>query len=358
MLYGHFKQHFFSAIVVNKDGFLANKSTLATSGTEAEDYVMDYSADLAFKATSNGFSKNGRLEFFFGPNQYHILAKYDRDYDEVIDYGWAIFGTVNRWITIPLFNMMEGWGMSYGLIILLITLIIKMLLLPITYKNYLSSAKMKVLKPEIEAISKKFPDKKDSAKKQQATMALYSQTGVSPLAGCIPMLIQMPILYAMFRFFPSSIELRQESFLWADDLSAYDSIFELGFEIPIYGDHISLFTLLMAASTILYTRMNSGQMSMGGSTPGMPNMKVMMYLFPVMMLFFFNNYSSALSYYYFLANCISMGQMWFVNKYFINEDKIRAKIETNKKKKKKKSKFATRLEEVQKKQRAAKGGAK
>lgn len=346
-----FKQHFFSAFVVNEKGFLANESSVSTKMFDSKKYVKGYAADLVFPAVNNGNAKNARLEFFFGPNKFDVLEPSGRGYEEVIDFGWAIFGWVNRYMILPLFNTLEGWGLGYGWIILIITIFIKMLLLPITYKTYLSSAKMRVLRPEIEAINKKFPDKKDSMKKQQATMALYSKTGVNPLAGCIPMLIQMPILYAMFRFFPSSIELRQESFLWADDLSSYDSVLDLGFEIPLYGDHVSLFTLLMAISTIFYTRLNSGQMSMGGGA-GMPNMKIMMYMFPIMMLFFFNSYSSALSYYYFLANSISIGQMWLVKNYFINEEKIRSQIEENKKKPKKKSRFAQRLEDVQKQQRA------
>ena len=228
-----------------------------------------------------------------------------------------------------------------------------MLLLPVMYRNYKSSARMKVIRPEIKEITDKFPDKKDAMKKQQATMALYRETGVNPLSGCWPLFIQMPILYAMFRFFPSSIELRQQGFLWAEDLANYDSILDLGFEIPIYGDHISLFTLMMAASTIFYTRMNSASMSMaGGGQPGMPNMKMMMYLFPIMMLFFFNNYSAGLSYYYFLSNLMSIGQMWLVKKYFIDEKKIRATIEANKKdpKRKKKGGFAKRLDEMQQQQ--------
>ena len=236
------------------------------------------------------------------------------------------------------------------------TIFIKMLLFPVTWKTYLSSAKMRVLKPEIAEITAKHKD--DAMKKQQATMALYKSAGVNPLAGCVPMLIQMPILFAMFRFFPASIELRQQSFLWADDLSSYDSILELPFTIWQYGDHVSLFTLLMAGSMVFYTKMNSGQMGMGMDTGGgggasemMANqMKIMMYLMPIMMLFFFNSYSSGLSYYYFVANVISMAQMMAIKKWFIDEDKIHKKIQLNKAKPsgKKKSKFQKRLEDMAK----------
>ncbi len=345
-----FKQNFFSAFIVNEKGFLPNESMVKREHLTGNAYTCGLKADLVFEAHEGGANPSARLEFMFAPNHFQTLQRYNRDYEQVIDLGWGIFGWVNQYLVIKVFNWLEGTGMSYGIIILILTLLIKSILLPITYRTYKSSAKMRVLKPEMEALTKKYPDKKDAMKKQQEQMALYRKTGVNPLAGCVPMLIQMPILYAMFRFFPSSIELRQEGFLWADDLSAYDSILDLGFNIPFYGAHISLFTLLMAGSTILYTRMNSGQMTMGAQ-PGMPNMKVMMYLFPVMMLFFFNSYSSGLSYYYFLANMISIGQMWLVKNYFINEGKIREKIEENKKRPKKKSKFQERLEEVQRQQR-------
>ncbi len=305
---------------------------------------------------TNAANAHADMSFYFGPNEYKTLKAGDPDngdnkgYEHIIDLGWGIFGYVNQYVIIPIFNFLEWVGLGYGLIIFLLTIIIKIILLPLMYKNYKSSAKMRVLKPEIDELNKKYPDKKDSVKKQQAQMKLYRETGVSPMAGCIPMIIQMPILYAMFRFFPSSIELRQESFLWADDLSGYDSILDLGFDIPLYGDHISLFTLLMAASTFFYTRMNSSQMSMPQQS-GMPNMKIIMNFFPIMMIFFFNNFSAALSYYYFIANATSIGQMLLIKKYFINEDKIRATIEENKKKPKKKSKFASRMEEMQKQQR-------
>jgi len=348
-----FKQYFFSSFVYSESGFKSDYGDLITEKLNEEE-----GKTFNFKASNLGIPINNygngttNLEFYFGPNHLQTLDDFDRQYEEVIDYGWGIFGTMNKWVVIPIFNWLRGLGIgSYGIIILILTVIIKLALSPLTYKNYLSSAKQKVLKPEVEEINKKYKDG-DAMKKQQAMMALYKKTGVNPMAGCIPMIIQLPILYAMFRFFPSSIELRQQSFLWADDLSAYDSIFEWSQQIPvissIYGNHVSLFTLLMAASTLLYTRMNSSQMTMP-SQPGMPNMKMIMYIFPFMMLFFFNKFASGLSYYYLLANLFSMGQMYVIKNYVIDEDKIRAQIASNKKKPAKaKSKFQKRLEEMAK----------
>jgi len=243
----------------------------------------------------------------------------------------------------------SGFNLNYGIVILIVTILIKLLLFPVTWKNYLSSAKMRVLKPEIDEINKKFEGKAAAMEKQQAVMALYRQTGVNPMAGCIPVLLQMPILYAMFRFFPASIELRQEGFLWADDLGAYDVLFYLPFDIPFYGMHVSGFTVLMAISTFIYTRMSTSQMP-DTTQPGMPNMKLIMNIFPFMMLFFFNSMPAGLSFYYFAANVISIGQMWFIKEYIIDETKIREKIENNKKKPKKQSSFQTRLADMQKSQ--------
>ena len=251
-----------------------------------------------------------------------------------------------------MFNMLRGTGLGMGLIILLVTLFVKIIITPLTYKNYKSSAKMRVLKPEIDKINEKYVDKKDPMKKQQETMALYKATGVNPMAGCLPMIIQMPILLAVFRFFPSSIYLRHESFLWADDLSSFDSVWDFGFDIPLYGDHMSLFAILMAISTLFYTLMNSSQMNT--SQPGMPNMKIIMYFFPIMMLFFFNSYSAGLSYYYLCGNLMNMGIMWAIKKYMIDEDKLRLQLAENKKKPKKQSAFQKRLEDMQKKQQQGK----
>ena len=347
-----FKQNFFSAFLVNETGFSDNGSKVwTTTFQESDEYLLGYGADMRIDVQDRS-RPAAHLEFLFIENSLEKLGSYERDYEEVVDLGWAIFGWVNRFLVIPIFNLLQSTGMAYGIIILLLTIFIKIILFPLMYRNYKSSAKMRVLRPEINAINEKFPDKADAMKRQQGTMELYRKTGVNPFSGCVPMLIQMPILYAMFRFFPAAIELRGESFLWADDLSGYDSIIDLGFEIPFYGDHVSLFTLMMAASTLIYTRMNSANMSMP-SQPGMPNMKVMMYIFPFMMIFFFNSFSSALSYYYFLSNVISITQIWAVKRFMIDEDKIREKIDENKKKPKKKSRFQERLEEVQRQRATA-----
>jgi YidC/Oxa1 family membrane protein insertase len=262
----------------------------------------------------------------------------------MIPLGWGIFGYVNKLAVIPLFDLLKDTGLGYGIIILILTLLIKTVLMPFTYKAYMSTAKMRVLKPEIEEINEKFEGKDDPMAKQQATMALYSKAGVNPMGGCLPMLFQMPILIALFRFFPASIELRQEPFLWADDLSSYDSILDLPFDIPFYGDHVSLFTLLMTISTILYTRFN---MSMQAGSPQMEQMKWMMYLMPVMMLGWFNSYASGLSYYYFLANMVTFGQN-YAFKFLVDDEAIHKKLQENKKKPKKQSGFQKRLEDMAK----------
>lgn len=345
-----FKQNFFSAILISPTGFV-DGSEIGIKQLEDETHNKSYSAKLYFDERASSRVELP-MQWYLGPNHYQTLKNTGvEELDRVIDLGWGIFGWMNKWLVIPIFNWLDGSGLSYGIIILILTIIIKMILFPLTYRNYKSSAKMKVLKPEIEEINEKFKDG-DAMKKQQATMALYKKAGVNPMSGCVPMLIQMPILYAMFRFFPASIELRQESFLWADDLSSYDAILTWDAQIPllssIYGNHMSLFTLLMAISTILYTRINSSQMPTGGA--GMPNMKLMMYIFPVMMLFIFNKFSAGLSYYYFTANVISMLQMLVIKKYIIDEDKIHAQIQANKAKPKKKSNFQKRLEEMQRQQ--------
>lgn len=343
-----FKQNFFSAILMRTDEqFLGgSNSRLVTHPFEDDaDSLMTqyYLAEIPLGSTDTF-----KARLFLGPNDYKTLRGYGMEMDKIINLGWGIFGWVNRFLVIKIFDWLETFGMSYGLIILILTLVIKTILAPLTWKNYLSSAKMRVLKPEIDALNEKFKDA-EPMKKQQATMDLYRKTGVSPFAGCLPMLVQLPILYAMFRFFPNAIQLRQEGFLWADDLSSYDSIATLPFTIPAYGDHVSLFTLLMAASTFFYTMFNSSNMPTQ-TQPGMPNMKVIMYIFPFMMLFFFNSFASSLSYYYFLANLTSIIQMVLIKKFLIDEDKIREKIAENKKKRGKmgKSKFQKKLEEMAK----------
>ncbi len=338
-----FKQQFFSAIFIAKDGF--QKPTLLRSKkNDNSKFIKDLYAkfELPYKHQKE---ETLSFEFFFGPNHYKTLKSYNSGFEEIIDLGFMWIDTiVNKYIIINLFNFLNNYISNYGIIILLLTIIIKICLAPFTYKTYLSQAKMKVLKPEIDKINEKYKGGKDPMKMQQETLALYRKTGVNPMGGCLPMLFQFPILIAMFRFFPASIELRQESFLWADDLSAYDSILDLPFNIPFYGDHVSLFTLLMTISTLLYTRTNTSM-----ATGQMAQMKWMMYLMPIMFLGFFNSYAAALSYYYFLANMITFSQQ-FVMKRFIDEKAILSELERNKKKPKKKSKFQKKLEELQKKQ--------
>tara|TARA_B100001758_G_C18416564_1_gene620389 strand:- start:3328 stop:5145 length:1818 start_codon:yes stop_codon:yes gene_type:complete len=336
-----FKQQFFSAIFISENGF--NKPTsLVSNKNENSKYIKDLSAKFELPYNHRR-DEQLNYKFFFGPNHYKTLELYNSGFEELIPLGWGIFGWVNQYIIINIFDFLSKYMNNYGLIILILTVIIKLALSPFTYKAYLSQAKMKVLKPEIDKLNEKNKGK-DPMKIQQETMNVYRKAGVNPMGGCLPMLFQFPILIAMFRFFPASIELRQESFLWADDLSAYDSIYNLGFEIPFYGDHISLFTLLMTISTLLYTRMNSSM-----ATGQMAQMKWMMYLMPIMFLGFFNNYAAGLSYYYFLANMFTFGQQYFMKK-FIDEDAILSQLEENKKKPRKKSKFQKKLEEMQRKQ--------
>lgn len=345
-----FKQDFFTVAMVKDDGFNSNGSEISIT-TLPNDTLFSkrYGAKLFFAEEPSDHAVLD-MRMYLGPNQFNTLRRTGiPQFSRIIDLGWGIFGWMNRFLVIPIFNFLHGFNLSYGIIILVLTIAIKVLLLPIAYRNYKSSAKMRALKPEIDAINAKF-GKEDMLKRQQATMDLYRKAGVSPMAGCVPMLLQLPVLYAMFRFFPSSIELRQQPFLWADDLSSYDSILNLPFTIPAYGSHVSLFTLLMAASTILYTLVNQKQMP---QQQGMPNMKVMMYLFPVMMLFFMNSLPSGLSYYYLLANVISILQTTVITRWLMNEDKLRAELLANMKKPRKKSKWQLRMEEIQKQQQQA-----
>jgi len=341
-----FKQQYFSAALIS-EGFSKENAFAETIETEDPRYLKGMAANLGLELKGAG-EPSAAFQFYVGPNHYQTLSDLEIGLEDQIDLGWPIISWVNTLIVIPVFNFLDEYtGLSYGIIILLLTLFIKTILFPLTWKNYVSSARMKVLKPEIEEINQKFGDK-DPMQKQQAVMGLYRQAGVNPMAGCIPMILQMPILYAMFRFFPASIELRQEGFLWATDLSTYDSIFNLPFEIPFYGDHVSLFTILMAISTFLYSKYN---MDMSGGMAGnaqMSQMKIMIYFMPVMLLVFFNNYAAGLSYYYFTANIISVGQQFVIKKYFINEEKIHAKIQANKAKPSKKSGFQKRLEDMAK----------
>lgn len=338
-----FKQQFFSSVLMAKDGW-EGPTKIETSRDEENDTIVKTCEAKLSIPFGHRDMEQVELQWYFGPNHYSSLKAYDLGLEEMIPLGWGIFGWVNKFMVIPVFNLLKDTGLGYGIIILILTVLLKMALMPFTYKAYMSTAKMRVLKPEIEEINKKFEGKDDPMAKQQATMALYNKAGVNPLGGCLPMLFQMPILIALFRFFPASIELRQEAFLWADDLSSYDSILDLPFEIPFYGDHVSLFTLLMTISTVFYTRLN---MSMQAGNPQMEQMKWMMYLMPVMMLGWFNNYASGLSYYYFLANVMTFGQNFAFRK-FVDDDAIHKKLQENKKKPKKKSSFQKRLEDMAK----------
>ncbi|MFU8844512.1 MAG: membrane protein insertase YidC, partial [Bacteroidales bacterium] len=337
-----FKHRFFSSTLIAKDYFSNAKVKAFEKEGGNDRYLRSMETDIGLPFNLSSHEKIA-LAFYFGPNKFKTLRQYKLDLERQIPLGWSFFlmAWINRYAVLPVFNFLENFGWNYGIIILVLTILLKIVLFPIAYKSYLSSAKMRVLKPEMEELAKKFPKKEDAMKKQQATMDLYRQAGVNPMAGCVPMLLQFPILIAMFRFFPSAFELRQQSFLWADDLSSYDSILDLPFTIPFYGDHVSLFTLLMTVSTILYTKVS--QDMMGSTQQQMPGMKTMMYIMPVMFLGLFNNYASGLSYYYFLANVITFGQIYLIRK-TIDESKIRKQIEINKKKPKKKSKWQERLE--------------
>ena len=335
-----FKQQFFSTIIRAENNNFNNGTEFKVINDEKDKYVKVMSLRSQLEDGKSNYS------IFFGPNDYNDLKSYDRGYENILPLGFMWIDTVvNKYIIIKLFDFLKNSAglLNFGIIILVLTLIIKFSLAPFTYKSYLSQAKMKVLKPEVDKINEKYKEK-DPLKAQQESMNLYRKAGVNPMGGCLPMLFQFPILIAMFRFFPASIDLRQNAFLWADDLSAYDSIYYLGFEIPFYGSHISLFTLLMCVSTLMYTHMNS---QMSGNQ--MPGMKFMMYLMPVMFLGFFNNYASALSYYYFLANIFTFCQMFIMRK-LVDEKAILAQLEANKKKPRKKSRFQKKLEELQRKQ--------
>lgn len=343
-----FKQQYFNSTLIAKDVPFHSDSKLKTieiaEGT-SPNYVQGMEASLAIPYGGN-VNETFAMQYYFGPNRHEDLQAAGYNLDETLDYGWGIFGWVNMFLIRPVFDFLNGFNISIGIIILLLTLIIKSFLFPITWKTYVSSAKMRVLKPEIAELTEKF--KNDKMKKQQATMALYRQTGVNPMAGCIPMLIQMPILFALFRFFPATFDLRQKSFLWAEDLSTYDSIYTLPFDIPMYGDHISLFTLLMAISMIFYTKVNSQMTAgMGGDDGGMmaSQMKIMTWMMPIMMLFFFNSYAAGLSLYYLIANVITIGQQYAIRTWIVDEDKLHAKLQANKTKKKKKSGFSAKLQQ-------------
>lgn len=361
-----FKQQFFTSTMIAKSADFSTASLKVNVPAKNEtSYLKTMTADLDFRV-DNLDNSSFDMMMYVGPSQYKLLKEYDMKLERQVPLGWGFFllQWCNRYIIIPVFNWLESYGISYGIIILILSLFIKLLVTPVNYKTYISSAKMRALKPEIEALNKKFPkadqNQDEMMKKQQATMALYKSAKASPMAGCLPALIQMPILIAMYRFFPSAYELRQQSFLWADDLSSYDSILDLSFNIPLYGNHVSLFTLLMTISTIAYTYMNNKLMTPAtGNNDQQRMMKIMMYIMPIMFLFMFNSFSSGLTYYYLLINLITFAQ----NGIFmltVNQDKLRAQLLANMKKPVQKSKWQQRMEEMvrQQQEMAKKQGRK
>jgi YidC/Oxa1 family membrane protein insertase len=357
-----FKQHFFSAILLTRKPFETSK---LYSNNLVHDVKVDTVYTKQFKANvplafTNG-EVNYKMDWYFGPTDYKTLKQYDRNIEKIIPLGWGIFGWINKFIFIPLFGFLSGY-ISLGIAIIVFTILIKLAMSPITYKSFLSQAKMKVLRPEINELNQKYS--KDAMKKQQETMKLYNKAGVNPMAGCIPALIQLPFMYASFQFFPSAFELRQKSFLWADDLSSFDEIAKLPFNIPLYGGHISLFPILAAIAIFFYMKMTSGDQQMAApQQEGMPDMgkimKIMIYLSPVMMLIFFNGYGAGLSLYNFISNLITIGIMLVIKNYIIDSNKIHAQIQENKlKEPKKQSKFQLKMQEMMEQAEAQKAQQK
>jgi len=352
-----YKQHFFSSILLSDKPF---NNALMTSENLVKDEKKDSIFTKKFTLKTPLALDNGELNYgmkwYYGPTDYKTLKQYEKtDLSEIADLGWGIFGTINRWIFIPIFDMLEGFIGNYGLIIILMTIVVRILMSPLVYKSYLSSAKMKVIRPELNELAKKYPGKENAMKRQQETMAIQRKAGVSMMSGCVPALLQMPVFFALFKFFPSSIALRGKSFLWAEDLSSYDTIFTLPFDIPFYGNHVSLFPILASVAIFFYMKMNQSQQAnmQAPTQEGMPDMgkimKIMIYFSPIMMLFFFNNYASGLSLYYFVSNLLTIAIMLVIKNYVIDEDKIHAQIEENKKRpEKKKSKFRERLDAAMK----------
>ena len=323
---------------------------LSDDETLDEAFTKRYSTSVPLAIS--GSELTTALQFYFGPTDYKTLKSYNQDLESSVPLGWGIFGWINRFIFLPLFSFLTSF-LPHGIAIIVLTIIVRLAMSPVTYKSYVSQIKMKILRPEVDEINKKYA--KDAVKKQQEVMSLYSRAGASPMSGCVPALLQMPVFFALFTFFPVAFSLRQKPFLWADDLSSYDAVVDLPFNIPFYGDHISLFPILASVAIFFYTRMTTGQQSMP-QQPGMPNMKVIMYLMPLMMLFFFNNYASGLSLYYFVSNLLTIILMLVIKNYIIDDDKILLQIEENKKKPKKAGGFSARLqkamEEAEKQKRA------
>lgn len=350
-----FKQQFFSSVFIAPQNVSSANMAFDTAAPGSE-LLKSFSVQMAvpYSAQVEGYD----FAFYFGPNKYAILKKVtdnngaDLHMERLIPLGWGIFGWVNRWCVIPVFDFLRNYIGSFGIIILILVILVKLVISPLTYKSYVSMAKMRLIKPQVDEFNKKYPKKEDAMKKQQATMELYKKAGINPMGGCIPMLIQLPILIAMFRFFPASIELREQPFLWADDLSSYDSIVNLPFSIPFYGDHVSLFALLMAVSLFGYSYFNYQQTA--SSQPQMAGMKFMMvYMMPIMMLLWFNSYSSGLCYYYLLSNLFTIGQTLVIRR-IVDDEKIHAVMQANaaRKSKGKKSKFQQRYEELMRQQEA------
>ena len=347
--YVAFKQHFFTSVLLADSPFkTADLKSYNLIKDEEIDTVFtkSFEAKLPLELASGEINKT--MNWYFGPTDYKILNAYDRNLDEVVPLGWGIFGWINRYVFIPTFGFLSGF-LPYGLAIIVMTILVRIVMSPVTYKSYVSQAKMKVLKPEIAEITEKYKD--NAMKKQQETMALYSKAGASPMAGCLPALVQLPVFYALFQFFPSAFDLRQKSFLWAEDLSSYDTIAQLPFHIPFYGDHVSLFPILASVAIFFYMQMTTGQqMASQPTQEGMPDMskmmKYMMYFSPLMMLFFFNNYASGLSLYYFVSNLITIGIMLVIKNFIIDEDKIHARIQENKKKPKKENRFQKKMKDM------------
>lgn len=344
-----FRQHFFSSILLADSPFSKGKfisENLVQDEQVDTIFLKNYAAQLPLQLEAGEFNKG--MNMYYGPTDIKILNKYERDLDMAVPLGWGIFGWINKYLFIPFFAFLSSHIASYGLAIIIMTIVVRLVLSPVTYKSYLSQAKMKVLRPEIDEINAKYKD--NAMKKQQETMKLYNKTGVSPLAGCIPALLQIPVFYALFRFFPSAFDLRQKGFLWADDLSSYDVIFEWDTYIPLiswaYGNHVSLFPILASVAIFFYMRMTTGQNMQQMQQPGMPNMKIIMYISPLVMLVFFNNYASGLSLYYFVSNLITIGIMLVIKNVIIDEKKILAKIELNKQKPKKKGRFAQKMQQI------------
>ena len=352
-----YKQHFFTSNLLTDTPF--NNATIT-----ATDLVKNEEIDTVFTkrfelntplALSNG-ELNYNMKWFYGPSDYNLLKTFEgTDLDEIADLGWGIFGFLNRTVFYPVFNFLKGFLSNFGLIIILMTIVVRIIMSPLVYKSYLSSAKMKVIRPELNALNEKYPGKENAMKRQQETMAIQRKAGVSMLSGCIPAILQMPVFFALFKFFPTNLSIRQESFLWAPDLSSYDTIFTLPLRIPFYGDHVSLFTILASIAIFFYMKMNQSQQAnmQAPTQEGMPDMgkmmKYMIYFSPIMMLFFFNNYASSLSLYYFISNLLTIVIMLVIKNYVIDEDKIHAQIEENRKRPEKaKSKFRQRIDTAMK----------